>query len=285
MKWAMALRFAWQAWKENRNVYEILNDISFPMENASQNAWIEMLATAYADKTLEKVAYYRLRNMVKNSSSMQNEKGEQVEIDLSVSAQKAFYRWGFYGFEESAYEDYLQNVALATTKLIRKQGYIESKIAERAERGENALNIANLIWYGSLIGWNMTLKAICNRMRNTAKQNAKRIANGNDAKRFEYFAIDSLDKSVNDADGNETSIYDLIDADSVKGQYGFSDKSSYFETWDAICSVCADETDFALAVFRRDGRTQTEATKYFKMTQQAISKRLKAMAKRYHESF
>lgn len=273
MAWAGALRKAWQAWKENS--LETLTDVR---EYFMQEFNRIMLNVAddgnyYQSKILNQIAYNRLANIVKNTKSEQDSDGKQVDNELSVSAQKAFYHYGFFGFNEESYRDYLQNIALATCQLIRKDGYIENKIEYRKENGLTDLTIEKLLWYGSLIGWNLTVKSIVHRMRKSAKNHE-----------YEYFNVDSLDKTATNTDGDSYNPYDEISADSVKGQYGFSDKTSRFETLDAIYSACSDEQDFAIVTYRQHGHTQTETAEFMQISQQAIAERLKKIAKRYHKS-
>lgn len=273
MTWKQALRTAWKAWKENN--LESLTDIhEYYMNELSKVMYtIGDDGEFYPSKILEKIGHIRLANIVKNTKSEQDSEGKQIDKELSISAQKGFIHYGFFGYEEESYRDYLQNIATATAELIRKDGYIESKIEYRKESGLSDLSIENLLWYGSLIGWNRTLKSVLHRMRKSAKNHE-----------YEYFNIDSLDKTDFNSDGQEYNPYDEISADSVKGQYGFSDKTSRFEALDAIYSACSDEQDFAIVTYRQHGHTQTETAEFMQMSQQAIAKRLKKLAERYHKS-
>lgn len=262
MQWKTALKTAWKAYKDN--CLESVTDI--------ESAMIYELGKASENKLIEKIAHKYLTKLVRESKSVQDENGVQVDNELSISAQKAFYRFGFYGFENETYCDYLQNIALATTRLIRKEGYIESKNDWRIENGYEPLTIVNLLWNGASIGWNMTVKQIVNRMRKNARTHE-----------YEYFAVDSLDRTETDNNGDPFNPYDSIDAESVKGQYGFSDKVSYWMVWDAVQSVCKDEKELAIVAYRKNGhKTQKQTADYMGLCQQNIARTLKQIAERYH---
>jgi len=262
MQWKTALKTAWKAFKGG--CLESVTDI--------ESAMIYELGKASETKLIERIAHKYLSKLVRESKSMKDENGEQVDNELSVSAQKAFYHWGFYGFENETYRDYVQNIALATMRLIRKPDYIQSKNDWRIENGYEPLTIVNLIWNGASIGWNMTMKQIYNRMRKNAKTH-----------KYEYFNVDSLDRTAINSDGEEFNQYDTIDAESVKGQYGFSSKTEYWMVWDAIKSVCKDEKELAIVAYRKNGnKTQKQTADYMGLCQQNIARTLKQIAERYH---
>lgn len=262
MKWGTALKTAWKAFKSGclESVASVEDAMIYELEKASET------------RLIEKIAHKYLTKLVRESKSMQDENGEQVDNELSISAQKAFYHYGFYGFENESYRDFIQNIALATTKLIRKTGYIEEKNQWRIENGYEPLTIVNLLWNGASIGWNLTVKQIVNRMRKSAKNHE-----------YEYFNVDSIDKTNTDESGNLYNPYDSVDAESVKGQYGFSDKIGYWMVWDAIKSVCKDEKELAIVAYRKNGnKTQKQTADYMGLCQQNIARTLKQIAERYH---
>ena len=258
IQFSEALRKAWKEHKEQRNSFANV---------PTNNEFMRMLSEAVEDKTMEKFAYYRLKNIVGNSLSAQDADGKQVELNLSVSAQKAYIHYGFYGFSEEAYKDYLQNVSLYAVKLISSD-WIEKRNAKRLEDGKEPINkITDILWYASDYGWKATVKHLVHRMRKSNK-----------TAQFEYFDVSSLDAKIGNG---ESDCYEIIDTQFNSRSLPTVDE---FLAHDKLYSVTRDETDRLIIELKEAEFTQTEIAKACGLSQVAVSKRIKRMKEEYKRS-
>ena len=277
MKWADALKKAWTAWKTGTlaSVYEIANAPKF----GTVDYWLAELARATEDGTLAKFAHYRLASMVGRSITETLPDGSQVDYQLSVSAQKAYIRFGFYGYQTECYEDYLQNTCLHTVRLIRSENWIARMNARREEAGKNPIEkITDIIWYGSERGWQATVKQTVHRMRTTKKAREASKAIGEHLGQYEYFNIDSTEARAERTGHTDDGVIDTEFNRRSLPSYGEVD------TVLAIASVTRDATDRKIVRMKFNEYTQAQIATACKMGQSQVSKRLKRMLSEYHAS-
>lgn len=267
MQWKQALRYSWKAFKNNMDILTYLDSIHVSItlslwdqfEIACQSVIIENAIHYSRNCTLSKFCYYRLQKMVARSQSGKDENGYQIEKDLSVTAQRMFHHWGFYGIPETTYEDYMQSTADHVARLLCKDHWIENMNAKRKEAGKEPISkITDLIWYATEYAWRDTVKSVVHRMRKSSK-----------TAQFEYFNVESL---TDDS-------YSKIDPAFNKSPFTGIDVVIAVLT---LQSVCRDNVDRKIVRMKNNEYTQKQIAQCCRMSQPAVHKRIVRMQEEYH---